>query len=68
MAQAIFDTGRRIAGKGPNWSAMQRCSLRGRFVQTYADSARGRIDLATESPLRGDAVFHAHQAAERAMR
>lgn len=41
---------------------------RGWFVRADRDLAGGRVDLAAEPPLTGDAVFHAQQAAEKAMK
>lgn len=41
---------------------------RGWFVRADRDFAGGRVDLAAEPPLTGDAVFHAQQAAEKAMK
>ena len=41
---------------------------RGWLVRAHRDLAGGRVDLAAEPPLTGDAVFHAQQAAEKAMK
>lgn len=41
---------------------------RGWLVRAHWDLAGGRVDLAAEPPLTGDAVFHAQQAAEKAVK
>jgi len=41
---------------------------RGWLVRAQRDLAGGKVDLAAEPPLTGDAVFHAQQAAEKAMK
>lgn len=41
---------------------------RGWFVRAHTDLASGRVDLTVQPPLAGDAVFHAQQAAEKAMK
>jgi len=41
---------------------------RGWLARARADLAGGRVDLSVEPPLTGDAVFHAQQAAEKAVK
>lgn len=41
---------------------------RGWFVRAHTDLASGRVGLTVQPPLAGDAVFHAQQAAEKAMK
>ncbi|MDR7523504.1 MAG: HEPN domain-containing protein [Armatimonadota bacterium] len=41
---------------------------RGWLVRARTDLASGRADLTVQPPLTGDAVFHAQQAAEKAMK